>query len=257
MEKLSYMTCKDLTFRNVYQQISQYRYADFYSSKQCKPMDEKHKMELDNRYGCPFMNEIFYDMVICEGRIPMHTEFIDYYKRLYCEKSANDLLRFNKNAMERGKETNKNFNYTFEETYLNGKLMRAYMSFLKELYVLTWLWEHEMYSAYWSFKDDTEVGFDIRVSSFNGYEERKYGIKIYAATRNAKKKAEIKANQRHKNHPDITSISLISVLSKEGSTKLGDTYLFNNNVLYGMLSYIKNTVPGNLIIERKEEIELC
>lgn len=263
MDKLTYTSSPHLTFQKVYKQISQYRYGSFYSSNKCQSKIPTHLMEKDEKHGLPLMNKIFYDMVICNESIPLWTEFIEYYKSIYCEplkekeKKTNNDMKFNNFAMERGFEKNKDFRYTFQESYLNGKLMRAYMSFLKEIYVLTWLWKHGYYSAYWSLDADSNIGFDVMVNSYSLTEERKYGIKIYANTKDAKNKAILKTKQRHIKYPDITSISLISVISSESSAKLGDTYLFGNDIMYSIYNYIGNMVPGDLIIEHKEEILLC
>lgn len=219
------------TFDEIKEQIANQFYYAYYSAL---PTDSL--IEDDNHHGVPRMNEVFYSMFIRHNHIPSWTAFLDEYKRRWCYYVGHDGEMGWKSPLPR-------YNYRFQEAALDKKLIRAYMSFLKEVYVLFWFYHIGMTDAYWSLSNDMS-GYDIVMPNAFG---RIYGIKIYSNTANARRFARIKTTSRNHLLQGSTSVSIQAPIGRNG-LRLGDTYLFTDKLLLGVYNYIMNNIRRDIII---------
>lgn len=221
----------NIQLHHVIQMISQQRYNEYYNS--LTSIYDKN-IEDDKNHGVPIMSKSFYLLFLKLKRIPSWQEFLEAYKRQWC-KSVPNGMTFTLN--------NPRYQYIFQEKALDKKLIRAYMSFLKEVYVLYWLYDKGLTSSYYSFDNDM-AGFDITVRNQFG---NTFGIKIYANTYNANKFALIKKNTRNKLPENSTGIAIKTAFSDE--YRIGDTYVFSDKLLNAVYHYINNNIQKDIVIE--------
>lgn len=239
-----------LTFADIQWQISSYLYWNYYTT--LPKIDKGNKLEDDRNGGCPLMNVPFYSLLKHYHKIPHWEVYMKRYIDLYCTRKNPDRFGNDMVFNERAKKESKKgylFNFSFSEKYLRGKLIRAYMSFLKEVYILYWLWDKGLKSAYWSVEKDSGRGggFDIVLFNNKGME---YGIRIFANTDNANRFADMKSDYRHDPGKNIIQIDMVV-----GSGHMcGDTYVFHEDIMNGVYKYIMSGACKNIRIEKKEDI---
>lgn len=211
--------------------ISQQKYEDYYNSLGSV---YDRNIEDDKNHGVPIMSKVFYLLFLRLGRVPDWQEFLEAYKNQWCKTVPNGMT-FTLN--------NQRYQYVFKEQALDKKLIRAYMSFLKELYVLYWFYDKGFTEPYYSFDNDM-AGFDITIRNRFGHI---FGIKIYANTYNANKFALIKKNTRNKLPENSTGIAIRTGF--QNNCKIGDTYVFPDKLLNAVYHYINNNIQKDIIIE--------
>lgn len=212
-----------LTLSDVKSVIAKQRYMAHYNK--CKSYNDAN-IEDDINHGVPMMNRIFYEMFLSSRAIPSWQSFLCEYKTRYCVKLPNGRLTFI--------DDNPRHHYQFYEPALDKKLIRAYMSFLKEVYVLFWFFETKIDTVYYSLENDIS-GFDVSVEHNN----RLFGIKIYANTYDANRFAHIKKSIRNRLPQDSVGIAIRSGFQEDN--RIGDTYVFHEGVLKFIYCYILRT----------------
>lgn len=223
----------NLSFEDIKRMISSEYYFKYY-----KPLPVNVKIEDDKNHGVPMMNEVFYTMFLQQGYIPHWKEYVDTYI-----KKWGHVINYNNDDMT-FKSSNPRFQYIFRRQELEKKLIRAYMSFLKEVYVLYWFYNRGLITAYYSLENDI-AGFDIVA---NNRFHQTFGIKIYSDTNRAIQFANIKTNERNKLPANTTSIALRANINKDRGILLGDTYIFPDRILNGIYHYINNNIQRNIIL---------
>lgn len=215
-----------LTLKDITQMIARDKYYSYYQT-----VKAKNKMiEDDIHHGVPMMNQIFYSrFAYCRNM--SYQFFLNEYKRMHCVRLPDGKMTF--------KSKEPRYQYIFYEKELDGKLLRAYMSFLKELFVLYSLIEMGCDVQYDS-KDDTKNGFDLTLYNQYGHH---YGIRIFADTDKAKKFAEIKERVRH--NYTYTSIAMQAKMAK---CIIGDTYVFTQDQMKALHNHILSNSNENLIL---------
>ena len=216
----------NLSFDEIKQMIEQEKYIDYYISL---PTDIN--LEDDKNHGVPMMNEIFYQCFLRYKRIPHWQEFCDTYANMHCIMLEDGKMTF--------KLDNQRYQYTFNKKALIKKLLRAYMSFLKELYILYWFFNKGVTTACYSLEND-KAGYDITV--INRFSHL-FGIKVYSNTRKANNFANIKKNGRNILPENSTSIAIRPFKD----SILGDTYVFSDKLLNGIYHYINNNIQKDII----------
>lgn len=230
-----------ISFQQVKHQIYDQKYEAFYNQKKQEYLarvglkrSEDWKID-DDTYGIPVMNQVFYHIMKNCRRIPKWKEFLSEYKRIHCVNMGNGYMRL--------KDQSRGRNYVFQEYSLDYKLLRGYMSFLKEVYVLFWFYDKNFIMPYYSLHMDL-CGYDIIVRNMF---DRLYGIRIYANTKKAQEFVEAKKNGRSAVPQESTCISFVSQINGNG-TKLGDTYVFSDQAISDMMYYINNNNTSDTII---------
>lgn len=219
-----------LTLEDVKSAIAEQKYMKHYSS--CKAFNDAN-IEDDIHHGVPMMNKVFYEMFISSGVIPSWQSFLCEYKIRHCVKKPNGKLTFT--------DGNPRHSYEFDEPALDKKLIRAYMSFLKEVYVMFWFFDKKIDSVYYSLENDI-AGFDISLF----HRGRLFGIKIYANTYDANKFAKIKKSTR--NHLPENSVGIAIRSDFNSYNRLGDTYVFHEGVLKFVYGYVLRTMTFQDIV---------
>lgn len=235
-----------ISFRQVQTRIAHQQYEQFYNQKhheydmrKADIHNEDWKID-DDTLGIPIMNQVFYDMLLAQKRIPAWEEYLDTYKQRYCHEI--DRIAGKHMRMMTLKTNNPKHQYVFQECSLDYKLLRAYMSFLKEVYTLFWFYDKNFIHPYYSLHMDL-CGYDIVCHNmFN----RLYGIKIYANTRKAQEFVDRKKAGRSAVPEESVSISLVSRIGS-GGVKVGDTYVFSDKVLNDIMYYINNDNQSDTI----------
>lgn len=210
--------------------IAKQKYENYYKSISGY---KNSNIEDDKNHGVPIMSRVFYIAFLNLKRIPDWQEYLNIYKQQWCRTTQNGLMFVSDNIR---------YQYEFKEQVLDKKLIRAYMSFLKEIYVLYWFYNRGYFRPYYSFDNDM-AGFDITIQ--NRYNNL-FGIKIYSNTYNAKKFASIKSNTRNKLPENSTGIAIQSGFTND--CKLGDTYVFPDKLLNGVYHYINNNIQKDIIL---------
>ena len=207
-------------------------------------------MEIDNSeggrneyYGVEPMNYIFYGLMKKHQRIPHWQEYVSTYISYYCRQVDDTHMTFKSNEHH--------LQYVFETKKLEFKLIRAYMSFLKEVYVLFYLYEKGLHNIYYSMEMDLR-GFDI--TAINRYGSM-FGIRIYCKTDNANNLADQKTQSRIRLPEGSTSIKLQADITQDKRIALGDTYIFSDSTLNSIYHYINNNIQINYDTGRKEEYQ--
>lgn len=235
-----------ITFGQIRMQISQQQYEKFYNQKHMEydvrkstGGTEDWKID-DDEYGIPIMNQVFYNMLANKKRIPTWEGFLDAYKEKHCHEI--DRIAGRHMRMMTLKTSNPKQHYVFQECSIDYKLLRAYMSFLKEVYTLFWFYDKGFTHPYYSLHMDL-CGYDIICHNmFNHL----YGIKIYANTRKAHEFVDRKREGRSAVPIESTSISLVSRLGGNGE-KVGDTYVFTDGILNDTMYYINDNKHSDTI----------
>lgn len=235
-----------LSFSQVRTQIAHQQYEQFYNQKhneydarKSNGQNEDWKIDNDD-YGIPIMNQVFYNMLLEKKKIPTWEGFLDAYKQKHCHEV--DRIAGKHMRMMTLKSDNPKQHYIFQECSIDYKLVRAYMSFLKEVYTLFWFYDKNFTHPYYSLHMDL-CGYDIVCHNmFN----RLYGIKIYANTRKAQDFVDRKREGRSAVPIESTSISLVSRLGG-GGVKIGDTYVFSDKILHDAMYYINDDNQSDTI----------
>lgn len=224
-----YSVPNTITLSDIRYMIQQDLYNAYYRTV-CK---KNSLLEDDKEHGVPKMNEIFYSLFV-QNKTISYQVYLDEYKKVNCIKLTKGFMTFKSNE--------ERFHYAFKETALDGKLLRGYMSFLKELYALYSLIDIG-YPARYSLEIDNNMGFDIML--YNKHKHY-YGIRIYSDTERAKAFANTEKKIRHdyENSP-CTSIVLMSKTKKQ---ILGDTYIFTQEQIDAVHNHIRNNCYQNIIL---------
>lgn len=214
----SYMNI--ITLADILEMIEKDRYDSYYQTVKAR----NKQIEDDKYHGIPMMNSIFYSRFAYCSTISYQL-FLNEYKRVHCTRLEGGKMKFNSD--------NPKHKYIFYEKELDGKLLRGYMSFLKELFVLYFLIDKNIPAKY-SLKSDIN-GFDIISSNSYGH---RYGIRIFAKTEKAQKFAKQKEEERHNyQNSSCTAIVLQAELAKE---VIGDTYVFTQQQMNALYNHIHN-----------------
>ena len=239
---LVYQRPNTLRLDDVINIIQTDKYNDLY--KQVLPYKNfKRTIEADgnSNLGIHKMNKVFYEVFIRLNSI-QHYMFIPLYLAhhpiIQCGVEVPYTGPPNPQTVYRFLEGHKNSRFFYNE--LVGKLLRAYMSFLKEIYVLYWLLE-KGFDVTYSLMFDINDGCDIVVKHNNST----YGIRIYSDTKKANQFADTKIKSRHKVPQDWTVIDLPTNLC---SYTIGDTYVYSDDVL--------NKVAQHILHNNKYDIKI-
>lgn len=223
----------NLSLNDVKQMIANERYFKYY-----KPLPVDSRIEDDKNHGVPMMNAVFYELFLRLSRVPHWQEFLDAYINMWGHTiyaDGNDMTF---------KSPDPRFQYVFKRQALEKKLIRAYMSFLKEVYVLYWFYNRGLTTACYSLENDI-AGYDITaVNRFN----QMFGIKIYSDTYKANRFANIKKSERNRLPVNTTSIAIKANINKDNGMLLGDTYIFPDRLLNGVYHYINNNIQKDIIL---------
>lgn len=209
-----------VTLSDIYEMIEKDRYNDYYQTVKTR----NKQIEDDKHHGIPMMNSIFYSRFAYCCTIS-HQLFLNEYKRVHCIRLEDGKMKINSN--------NPKHKYIFYEKELDGKLLRGYMSFLKELFVLYSLIDKGV-SAKYSLQADIN-GFDIIAQNPDGH---KYGIRIFAKTERAQSFAEQKEKERH-NYQN-SSCTAIVLQAQMATEVIGDTYVFTQKQINDLYNHIHN-----------------
>lgn len=221
----------NFTLEYVKEMITKEHYFQYY-----KPLPIDTNIEDDKNHGVPMMNEVFYDLFLEYGRIPHWQEFLNTYISKWGHIIHENDMTF--------KSSNPRFRYVFKKQALEKKLIRAYMSFLKEIYVLYWFYNRGLTTACYSLENDI-AGYDITIlNKFN----QMFGIKIYSDTYKANRFANIKKSERNRLPVNTTSIAIKANINKNNGILLGDTYIFPDRLLNGVYHYINNNIQKDIIL---------
>ena len=205
---------------DIYEIIEKDRYNSYYQTVKAR----NKQIEDDKHHGIPMMNAIFYSRFAYCTTIS-HQLFLNEYKRVHCIRLKDGEMKFNSN--------NSKHQYIFYEKELDGKLLRGYMSFLKELFVLYSLIDKKIPAKY-SLQTDIN-GFDIIAQNYNGH---KYGIRIFSKTEKAQSFAKQKEEERH-NYQN-SSCTAIVLQAQMATEVIGDTYVFTQNQMNNLYNHIHN-----------------
>ena len=220
----------DLSFDNVKNFISNQSYLSYYSV--CA-FHVDMNIEDDRYFGTPLMNVVFYQMLFNNKRIPTWQEFLEEYKIRYCKTIKSNKMIFTDNDPKH--------DYEFYEMSLDKKLIKAYISFLKEIHILSWFIDKNIDNIFYSLENDI-AGFDISIMNNNHL----FGIKICPNTYKVNKFINIKKLIRNISNEDITVIGIKN--NSDNYNKLGDTNVFHEGVLKFIYNYILNTKSFDDII---------
>lgn len=218
------------SFDRIVEQIASQDYQAFYNDiKNCR--DKYIEMDGRNGHGVPPMNEVFYGYYGKHKVFPSWTHYLDLYWDRYIIKSPKNPGQFT------FAHENPRFHYSFREGAIQRKLMNGYMSFLKEQYIMHWLFKMGLTTAYWSLKRDSDYGIDISVKNLK---HKEYGIKVFSDTAGGRKYAEIKRDKRHPGTPTI-GVGIISVPVPIGDRyKIGCTCVTSDTTLkclYNLITF--------------------
>ena len=233
-----------LTFDDICNQIKQQKYMSFYAQQKKRWQNIKDgqdwMMDDDRNHGVPAMNQVFYRMLKKQKHIPKWTEYLVTYKKKHCKYVEAGKMTF--------KDNSPRFQYTFQEYSMDYKLLKAYMSFLKEVYALFWFYDKSFIFPYYSFYMDL-WGYDIIVRNmFNHL----YGIRVYSNTDKALRFFEEKKNGRSSVPEESTGVSIIANVKDNRCTKIGDTYVFCDRLLYDVMSYINANIQSDIKFEERD-----
>lgn len=235
-----------VTFNQIKNQIARQKYEQFYNQKRMeydiRKSDNRYEdWKIDNDgFGIPVMNQVFYRIFLEKRKVPTWEEFLNAYKEKYCHEI--DRIAGKHMRMMTLKTDNPKQHYIFQECSIDYKLLRAYMSFLKEVYTLFWFYDKGFTHPYYSFHMDL-CGYDIICHNmFNHL----YGIKIYANTKKAHEFVDKKREGRSAVPAESTSISLVSRIGSNG-TKIGNTYVFSDKVLHDTMYYINDNKQSDIV----------
>ncbi len=217
-----------ITLTDICEMLRKDKYYAYYQTVK----ERNDLLEDDDEHGVPMMNDIFYSRFAYCHTIS-YQFFLNEYKRVHCLRLPEGNMTF--------KSDEDRYQYCFLEQELDGKLLRGYMSFLKELYVLFSLIDIG-YPARYSTQIDSD-GFDIML--YNKYKHY-YGIRVFSDTDKAKKFAKTKEQKRHdlQSYP-CTVIALQAPMRKQ---VIGDTYVFTPEQINTLHNYILNNQQENITI---------
>lgn len=222
-----YTSPNTLVLADIFNMLKVDKYYDYY-----RTVKRKNKDMEDDKQGVPMMNKVFYSRFAYCSNIT-YQFFLNEYKRIHCIRT-NGTIKF--------KSTEKRYQYSFTEQELDGKLLRAYMSFLKELFVLYSLKENG-FSVRYSLQDDNNKGFDITVVNAYGHQ---YGIRICSDTEAAQKFIHKKEQERHDyNSNPHTVIVLKAPMERR---VIGDTYLFTEEQMNALYNHIRNNKYETILL---------
>lgn len=218
-------------------------YQDLY--KQVLPYKNfQRTIETDgnSNFGIPKMNKVFYEVFIRLNSIQYYMFIPLYIAHHPIVQCGTEIPYINGNSEPQTiyKFLNEHKDSRFFYYELAGKLLRAYMSFLKEIYVLYWLLE-KGFDVTYSLMFDINDGCDIVVR----YNNNIFGIRIYSDTKKANQFADTKIKNRHKVPSDWTVIDLPTNLCK---SKIGDTYVYSDDIL--------NKVAQHILHNNKQDIKI-
>lgn len=255
---VNYETVGSIPFEHLSQQIENQVYEQYYKTELSRVRDHP-LIEDDYNHGVPHMNEVFYQIYSDMKVIPSWGTFRDTYWGKYVIENPNkgrldeqgnlDPLWIGDYSIRHKKFK---YQYGFDEPPMLKKLLRTYMSFLKEQHVMHWFYDKGLTTAYWSSDADNRLGIDIMLTNPFG---RQYGIKVYSKTRRAKNFAAIKKNSRH---AATKGISTIAIPVPMNGPKLGDTFVVPDHILmcaYNLIMHdietvtITNNPDGSAFIE--------
>lgn len=221
------MIANTITISDIESMLRNERYQSYY------PKERNDLIEDDKNHGIPMMNEVFYRMFIMFKKVPWKA-YLTEYKRLYCITLPDDRMKIN--SLE------PRYDYTFTEREIDGKLLRGYMSFCKELFLMYSLKE----MGYWTIYDfgNDKNGIDIVVQ--NKQKDNWYGIRVYSNTEKAKEYAEIKKETRSK--LEKFNGTVIVARANMGQYTLGDTYAFTEMQIKNLCEYMDKSLKQNTMI---------
>lgn len=220
------------SYQSIVDQIEKQKYGWYYDSISkciCRLMN------IDYAHGVPSIYEFFYGFYGTFGHLMDWDDLIEEYKKKYMVSITpySDDKTF--------KHDNPKYHYTFTEEQLDNKILKTYMSFLKEQHYMHWLYNHGLTSACWSAKRDISDGLDVIVQNFHGKE---YGTKIWADTPAGRYYAREKKDSRHDNLEALyrhgTRVLSIPIpVGKDKGNLIGDTNVVEEEVLkcaYGIIT---------------------
>ena len=241
---IDYETMRPLSFPEVRKAISAQRYMDFFYEKKAQYNKrasagyEDRNIEDDDNHGIPAMNQVFYRMLLNNKKLPAWRDYLNEYKNTFCH--VIDSLADPKMRMMTFKSKEQRYRYVFQECSLDYKLLKGYMSFLKEVYILFWLWDKHFVFPYYSLHMDF-CGYDILCRNMYN---RLYGIRVYASSKKAREFAQKKKDGRSSVPMESTSITVVVPID-DRATEVGDTYVSSDETLQSIMQYINNNITAD------------
>lgn len=182
--------------------------------KYIKSIDLDEDVEKDK---LPFFVESFYDWVLKNNSVPNQKELWSIY---YDNSFFKDSVFYN---TDYGKDC------------LNGRLARAYLSFVREFLCILYI--NEIFTDYeiiYNTKLDIEGGIDALIIK----NEKKIGVRLYTTTiksLNEKKKKKF----RHPKYDDVIYKNLSFNLDDRRNVS-GDVYLYSEDFIKSFKLFIDN-----------------
>lgn len=216
-----------LVISDIEKMLRNEKYQSYY------PKERNADIEDDKYHGIPMMNEVFYRMFVMFKKVPWKA-YLAEYKRLYCITLPDGRMKINSSEPR--------YNYTFTEREIDGKLLRGYMSFCKELFLMYSLKK----AGYWTIYDfeNDKNGIDIVVR--NKQKDNWYGIRVYANSEKAETYAGIKEETRSK--LENFNGTIIVAKANMAQRTIGDTYVFTERQLKQLCEYMDKGMKENTII---------
>lgn len=236
-----------LNFRKYRQLLFDSRYLYWKDYLKVRDFKNEEYIENDKEHGVPPMNLIFYRYYKSFHEPPPYKVFMeDYKKEFVVQAGSPNLYAFNDGYLP-------HCNYTVTMPEIDRKILNGYMSFLKEGFVLHWLWENGFPEAYYSIVMD-KCGFDICIERHG---DCIYGIRVYCKTDDAVHFCEVKDNERLVKMSKIVSIKFeIEVFDKNTRVMAGDTCVASIDIMQSIANLIKLDCDLDFIAYSAEKVNL-
>ena len=219
--------CKDfiVNLKDIRKQLKSISYEKEYvrTKKIRDPIIENYKM--------PQFSFVYYYFLAENLRIPTPRELIDNYFNLFCIKLNDGKYTFKEEFLYMD-------NIIFDKNSLEARIFRAYNSYNREVeFLLNILDKFKEAKIKYDLIDDLLNGIDLSIY----YNDKMYGIATYVGTRLAINYKNKKNRNRH-DYSNINMIDVIAIMFGEDKNviRIGDTYIYKNEVIYNVINKIKN-----------------
>lgn len=222
------------------------RYSRF---RDCKDIQF---VENDEKHGAPKMNRIFYGFFKRYRKPPRYMEYRDLFFDAYVIRKANDkgelFYRFNDGMAE-------HCDYIVPIEPIEFKLYCGYMSFLKEVYFLIWMWENGFPEAFYSTVMDN-CGYDVCVDLRHEKNGHFYGTRVHCKTDRSNCFYRDKTNYRIVPPEQCVEIDFeFAVLKKDNPYKIGDSCVSPIGPMQAVANIIKMRGTCNISLCSNEIVK--